>query len=146
MNRWLKLFPADANEPQLRHIRGADVYAFPSPHDVPERLRGYIDSPRNAIVIEFKYPDEEPKAVLQLDESLLFTVGRNSKRFFGLEICPTRPNVRVTDLTPEDRRNLLQQIEEGIEQLERQNSGPITRNYEMAKNAIVSNSAEILGH
>jgi len=117
-------------------VNGVRIY--PSPYEIPDAVRGYMDSSRKKFIIELKYIGNEQTKLIDHDSNTSLRIGVNSKRLYGLEI--------YFDSKQEDssllKSTLKQELKDTFNQLKNRPSN--TMNYEYAKSAIQSTEKMIL--
>src|SRR5262249_14553310 len=77
MALWWKFQGPSLADPITKNIRGAEITVLPSPYDIPEWFRTYVDPRENRWTVEFKYIDSEPLMSWQSSGNLRLWLGRN---------------------------------------------------------------------
>ncbi|MFY9907102.1 MAG: hypothetical protein WBX02_10625 [Terriglobales bacterium] len=118
------------------------VELFPSPHDVPELFRTYVDDRMKRWVIEFKYINEEPAAPWQANGEMRFWLGRNSRRIYRIEVAPEF----LDSKDPSARARFLEQFTTALTKLESYPQTELAKaNYELIRTGLLDQQDTILG-
>ena len=135
ISQWLKI-----DRRKFKSPRTHGIVFLPSPYDLPEAVRGFIDQANGKLVIQIKYLGgaEEPNEPLDTesqDEHLVFRVGRHSHRLYQIEIDPQRiGTVRM-----------LQDVDKGIDWLSDERKRPTNRGrYGVAKVAVSQRAHDLI--
>jgi hypothetical protein len=137
MANWWKFEGPDYAEPFKARIRGTDVNVLPSPYDVPELFRTYVDAQLNRWVVEFKYINKEPLVAWQASDILRLWLGQNSLRVYRIEA--------PQGLAQDPQVQFAQQISNALTQLENDpKMGAAAANYEFVRMGILNPHNSIL--
>jgi hypothetical protein len=137
ISQWLKI---DRRKFKTSRTHGHGIVFLPSPYDLPEAVRGFIDQANGKLVIQIKYlggPEEpnEPLDTESQDEHLVFRVGRHSHRLYRIEIDPQRIGAV----------RMLQDVDEGIDWLSGERKRPTNRGrYSIAKIAVSERGRDLI--
>jgi hypothetical protein len=137
MALWWKFEGPDYAEPFKARIRGTEVTVLPSPYDVPEQFRTYVNARQKRWVVEFKYIGEEPLVPWQASDILRLWLGQNSLRVYRIEA----PEGQVQN----PQMQFAEQISDALTRLENDpKMGAATANYEFVRMGILNAHNSIL--
>jgi hypothetical protein len=133
MALWWKFQGPSLADHIKRHIRGAEVSVLPSPYDIPEWFRTYVDPSENRWTVEFKYIDSEPLMEWCPSENLRLWLGRNSRRVYKIA---ARDGKSVSE-DPNARARIIRCLDDALKQLEQNTHlGTAPANYEFLREGI----------
>ena len=137
MALWWKFQGPSFTDYVTRNIRGTEVTILPSPYDIPEWFRTYVDTHENRWTVEFKYIDSEPLMIWQSSENLRLWLGRNSGRVYRID---ARDGSNVSD-DPNARAQIIRRLDDALKQLEQNvKLGTAPANYELLREGIPRSS------
>ncbi len=140
---WLSLDPEQLGQERVERgtIEGVPVNARMSPYDVPAAVRGYSDGKTKRFIIEFKYIDDEPWKVLEMERGIGLRVARNSNRLVGIEL--NTKELRKQRVSP---ASVIAEIENAVRRLRAHlQSDARESNYAVASEVIAARQNQLLG-
>ena len=137
MALWWKFERSGVADYITKNIHGAAVNVLPSPYDIPEWFRTYVDPSENRWTVEFKYIDSEPLMLWQSGENLRLWLGRNSRRVYKIDAG----NGNNLFKDPGARDRIAGCLDDALRQLEQNTSlGTAPANYELLRAGIPQTS------
>jgi hypothetical protein len=133
MALWWKFEGPNPSDHITKNIHGAQVNVLPSPYDIPESFRTYIDPGKNRWTVEFKYIDSEPLMLWQPSETLRLWLGRNSRRVYKIDAR----DGNIVSENPAARAQIVRCLDDALRQLGQNTKlGTAAANYEFLREGI----------
>ena len=150
MNNWLLLDREQIRGEVDPESKGLKINIFTSPYDIPEAVRGYVDSTQKKYIIEFKYINEEELKTVKEDECISLGIGKKSGRIYNVTIDIQSLNLSKGEYqfkTPQIIEKAIDKLEADIDSRQsrkKENYIIIKKDkYEIAKKIIYKNNNKI---
>lgn len=144
MTAWIKIDPANFGKAKRTSISGVSVEVYSSPFDVPEAVRGFYNKTEQKFVIQFQYiGGKEPLKTNVPAENIQLTIGRHSKRLYGIEMLIDEKKLREKG-TKVDTHLFLPTVDKVLDKLvQRAEAAHRTGNYKVAKEILSKRAKEL---